>query len=263
MSTFDRAAVRYGRVGPPLFEHFGRRLAEVAGVFRGATCLDLASGTGAAIFPAAERAGSSGFLVGADLSQPMLRRSKEEASSRRLPRVHAIQLSADRLALRSGAFDRVLCGFALGSFAEPDRAVSEVRRVLRTRGRFALSVSDLWWFEGDERWSWLERLLLSMGAQIHDEPPRFGDAEQVRDLLEGHGFGDVVVTLEDFLMRFADFDEWWGWGWSHGYRRILDALSEADIARYKSEAATELGQMSAIEGRTEVLIAHGTAIVAG
>jgi hypothetical protein len=77
-------------------------------------------------------------------------------------------------------------------------------------------------------------------------------------LHQGQGFTDVVVTHEEFSLRFADFDEWWQWGWSHGYRRILDAFSEADLARYKSEAAKGLGKSVEIEARTQVLLAGGT-----
>jgi hypothetical protein len=65
---------------------------------------------------------------------------------------------------------------------------------------------------------------------------------------------------EDFLLVFADFDEWWRWGWSHGYRRILDALSKADLVRYKAQTATEIGRIGTIQGRIEVLLAGGTAI---
>jgi SAM-dependent methyltransferase len=190
----------------------------------------------------------------------MLGRLKEEAQARDLPQVQAVRMNAQRLAVRDGAFDCVLCAFALDSFPEPARAISEARRVLRAGGRFALSISNRWWFEGDERWAWLERLLVSMGAQLHDGPLRFVEPGQVRALLDRRGFGQVVVMQEDFLLVFADFDEWWRWGWSHGYRRILDALSKADLVRYKAQTATEIGRIGTIQGRIEVLLAGGTAI---
>ena len=258
MDVFDRAAPDYGRVGPPLFEHFGQRITDIAGVLRGEACLDVATGTGAAIFPASVHAGPGALSVGIDLSESMLRRLREEAVARNLRQVHPIQMRAERLALGDATFDVALCGFALGSFQDAEGAMSEVRRVLRYGGRFALSVSDRWWFETDERWSWLERLLPSLGAHVHGRPPRFNDPELVRAILERHGFVRVSVAAEEFPLRFVDFDEWWRWGWSHAYRKILESLANPELDRYRIEAASHLERISPIEARLEVLIGIGT-----
>jgi SAM-dependent methyltransferase len=260
MTSFDRAAREYGRVGPSLFEHFGRRVADIAGVSRGQSCLDVATGTGAAILAAAEATGEASFLVGADLSHSMLLRLTEETLARQLSRVHAIRMDAQQLATHDDVFDVVLCGFALDSFADPEMAITEIHRVLRPGGRLGVTVSNLWWFEGDKSWAWLERLLGSLGAEVHDRPPAFTEPEHLNALLFSGGFTDVEVTQEEFPLRFTDFEEWWLWGWSHGYRRILDALSEADLSRYRLEASRELGRNAEIQARTQVLLACGTSV---
>lgn len=58
--VFSRAAESYDRVGPDFFSHFGHRLVELVEVRPGATVLDVATGTGAALLPAAERARPGG-----------------------------------------------------------------------------------------------------------------------------------------------------------------------------------------------------------
>ena len=106
--------------------------------------------------------------------------------------------------------------------------------------------------------SWLERLLLSLGVHVHGRPPRFDDPELVRAILERHGFKRVSVAAEEFPLRFVDFDEWWRWGWSHAYRKILESLANPELDRYRIEAASHLERMSPIEARLEVLIGIGT-----
>jgi len=52
---YTRTAAAYGQVGPPFFQHVGRRLVELAAVPSGTRVLDVATGRGAVLFAAAER----------------------------------------------------------------------------------------------------------------------------------------------------------------------------------------------------------------
>src|SRR5947207_13353245 len=64
--VFARAAAGYQHIThfPPL----GRRLVELAAIPAGARVLDVATGRGAILFPAAERVGAHGQVMGVDLS---------------------------------------------------------------------------------------------------------------------------------------------------------------------------------------------------
>ncbi|PWB50454.1 MAG: hypothetical protein C3F13_16005 [Anaerolineales bacterium] len=53
--------------GPDYWDYFGGRLVECATIPLGAKVLDLGCGTGSSLLPAAERAGSSGHVVGIDI----------------------------------------------------------------------------------------------------------------------------------------------------------------------------------------------------
>jgi hypothetical protein len=87
-----------------------------------------------------------------------------------------------------------------------------------------------------------DRLPRSLGADIHDRPPRFAEPEQLSALLRhGRGFGDVVVMEEEFSL-LSPTSTSGGNGVVARLRRVLDALSEADLARYAAEAAEELGR---------------------
>jgi 2-polyprenyl-3-methyl-5-hydroxy-6-metoxy-1,4-benzoquinol methylase len=62
--TFNRLALNYDHLGPRFFSHFGNRLVELAGVYNGASVLDVGCGRGAIPLPAAERVGVSGEVKG-------------------------------------------------------------------------------------------------------------------------------------------------------------------------------------------------------
>jgi ubiquinone/menaquinone biosynthesis C-methylase UbiE len=68
--VFERAATTYERVGPPFFSHYGRGLVDLVEVQPGSRVLDVATGTGAVLLVAAERAGHTGKVIGVDLAQP-------------------------------------------------------------------------------------------------------------------------------------------------------------------------------------------------
>jgi SAM-dependent methyltransferase len=170
-SVFDRAAGTYGTVGPDFFGHFGRRLVDWIGIPQGGRVVDLACGTGAALVPVAEAVGAGGLSVGLDLSEAMLRRVDAATDAWSGPPILLVCMDAQQLAVRSESFDAVVCSFALGSFPDPLSALSECWRVAHSGGRLGLVVSDRWWWEGDERWSWHSDLLVRPGtvASLLDE----------------------------------------------------------------------------------------------
>jgi O-methyltransferase/aklanonic acid methyltransferase len=53
--------------GPDYWEYFGARLVEHAAIGPGADVLDVGCGTGSSLFPAAEKAGARGRVIGIDI----------------------------------------------------------------------------------------------------------------------------------------------------------------------------------------------------
>jgi len=97
-----------------------------------ARVLDLCCGTGDMSF-LAETMGAS-RVVGADFTLPMLRvaqrRARAEESSPAFVAADAL-----RLPFRDGVFDAVTVGYGLRNVADPQQALSEMRRVLAPGGR--------------------------------------------------------------------------------------------------------------------------------
>jgi ubiquinone/menaquinone biosynthesis C-methylase UbiE len=260
-AVFDRAAQTYERIGPQFFSHFGRRLVELIGIQPGSRVLDVASGAGAILLPAAEHVGPKGLVVGIDLADSMVERLGQEIAHRGVLQAQARLMDAQHLEFPDASFDYVLCGFALDMFPDPERALSEFRRVLLSGGRLGLTLSPGWWWEGDERWGWHAKLLRWLGAQVQFGPRRFESVGEVEDALRVRGFTDVTTLKERFDLTWADADEWWRWGWSHGWRRVLEAMQRDKLERYRRACLQELRALArsgGIRGRLEVILAAGT-----
>src|SRR5579872_2966640 len=81
---YNRVAHLYGQVGPNAFADAGRRLVEHIGIAEGAKVLDAGVGRGANLFPAAEKAGPRGQVIGIDLAENMVRETAIEIQSRNI-----------------------------------------------------------------------------------------------------------------------------------------------------------------------------------
>jgi ubiquinone/menaquinone biosynthesis C-methylase UbiE len=137
--TFSQVAVTYGQVGPRFFSHFGCRLVTLAQISSGAHVLDVATGRGAVLFPAAACVGPRGHVVGIDLAEAMVSETAQELTSLGVPNAAVLHMDAEDLQFADAVFDRVLCGFAIFFFAQPYRTLSEFRRVLKPDGRIGMT----------------------------------------------------------------------------------------------------------------------------
>jgi demethylmenaquinone methyltransferase / 2-methoxy-6-polyprenyl-1,4-benzoquinol methylase len=113
------------------------RAVDLAGVGPGDRVLDVATGTGELALELARRVSPGGEVVGSDFSEEMLARARVK------PKPAGAELSfewGDALALpyEDGSFNAVTVGFGLRNFAEIDRGLAEMRRVVRPGGRVVI-----------------------------------------------------------------------------------------------------------------------------
>ena len=197
---FDRIAPVYdamNRVMTAGLDRRWRRLAVEAVVQPGSRVLDACCGTGDLAI-AAEREG--GIVTGLDFSPRMLERARRKSST-------IEWLEGDLLALPfpDGAFDAATVGFGVRNVADLERALAELRRVLRPAG--GLAILEITQPRGLLRpffSLWFDRIVPLLGkvlpggkayTYLPASVRRFPGAEDLGVLLERQGFADVRIRL--------------------------------------------------------------------
>ena len=228
--VFTRSASNYERIR--YFPIFGQWLVETAQIPKGANVLDVACGRGAVLFPAAERVGSSGHVIGIDLAEGMARETRMEIQRRGLKQAETRQMDAEHLTFPDSTFDFVLCGFSLQFFPHLAQALSEFHRVLKPGGQVAVTT----WTDDDARWDWFEDLrtaygaVLKLGSQSLDKP------DEIQTWFSQAGFTDIQIDSKELDMVYLDEEEWWNVEWSISGRAGLEKLSSEALEQFKAEA---------------------------
>ncbi|HZQ70901.1 MAG TPA: class I SAM-dependent methyltransferase [Terriglobales bacterium] len=102
--------------------------------------LDLASGTGEPSLSIARAVGPQGRVVATDLVPGMLENVRQNARALGLTNMEFRQADAEQLPFSDQEFDRVTCRFGIMFFPQIDKALANVRRVLKPGGRVSFIV---------------------------------------------------------------------------------------------------------------------------
>ncbi len=139
---FDRVASRYdllnSLMSAGLHHRWRERAAQIAALGPGDSALDVCCGTGDLTLELARRVSPGGHVVGCDFSEPMLDLAREKAQARGLPGVRFEWADALQLPYDAGRFDAVTVGFGVRNFADRERGLAELARVLRPSGRLVV-----------------------------------------------------------------------------------------------------------------------------
>jgi ubiquinone/menaquinone biosynthesis C-methylase UbiE len=223
--TFDRTAVEYGKKSSSFFNYFGKRLVAHVNVLPGQQVLDIATGRGAVLFPLAEAVGSSGRVVGIDISPHMIRETSKEAGKMGLSWVEFICMDAEQLDFPDNSFDFVFCGFGLFFLPSIPTALAEWKRVLKPNGKLVVST----WGED----SVLDTLINSELKEIYRmsgiiTTPLWSD-KALSHILQEALFTTIQTFEETQTFVHKTAEEWWESLWTHATRAQLEQLSPAQV----------------------------------
>jgi ubiquinone/menaquinone biosynthesis C-methylase UbiE len=193
---------------PALMAAGAARLVELASPLPGNRVLDVGCGTGIVARSAAPRVGASGRVVGIDLNEGMLRVARRTAADL-VPPVEWRQGDAISLPFPDGSFDVVASQQMLQFVPDPARAAREMRRVLATSGRLALSVCRP--IEHAVGYvplaQGLRRHAGAAAEEIMRSPFPAWSIEDFRRIVAAAGFASVTIRIEVASIRYPSAAE--------------------------------------------------------
>ena len=204
--AFERAG--WEDIPESYHEAFGRLtiqaiepLLDAAGVKRRVSFLDIASGPGYVAAAAAKRGAT---VLGVDFSARMV------AQARQLhPEIEFREGDAEDLSLGNGLFDAAAMNFGILHLGQPEKALLEAQRILRSGGRFAFSV----WAPPEET---IGFGIVLRAVELHGEPRielpegppffRYSDPQECSRGLIVAGFESPTVTKVSQVWRLPAGD---------------------------------------------------------
>jgi arsenite methyltransferase len=112
-----------------------------AGVQEGQTVLDLGSGAGMDVFIALKYVGTTGKVIGVDMTEKMIAKAKQNAEKIGAENVEFRLGEIESLPIDDNSIDRVISNCVINLVPDKSKAFSEIYRVLKPGGMF--SVSDI------------------------------------------------------------------------------------------------------------------------
>lgn len=228
---------------PALFQKWASRLADAAWLQPGQHVLDVACGTGILARTAAGRVGTSGAVVGLDLSDDMLAVAAQKA-----PQIEWRQGIAEILPFEAGSFDAVVSQFGLMFFQDRRAALREMLRVLRPGSRLAVAV----WGSLDQTPSYaamadlVQRLYGEQAGAGIRSPFRLGNVGELQTLVADADIPNAEITSDSAAVRFASVRDW---VYAEMGDWVLDGrLSGAQYEHLVAEAKQALAQFITAEG---------------
>ncbi|MBX6770931.1 MAG: methyltransferase domain-containing protein [Chloroflexi bacterium] len=208
----------------------------------GLRILDLGCGTGLPALDLARVAGPTGWVTAVDLSPAMIEIAAENARAAGLDNLEFRVADAEDLPFSDESFDAVTSRIGAMYFIDIQRALGEIRRVLRPGGIVALAV----WGPPDQGsyvrgmlGPFFERITLPEPPPGAPTPFRFATAGALSSELRQAGFRDVHERTAILPAPWPGTPEEY---WQHFYevavplRPVFGSLPPDEFARARSEA---------------------------
>jgi SAM-dependent methyltransferase len=170
----------------------GRMAIDRLALERGERVIDVGCGCGGTSLHIAERVGSEGFVLGVDVSQPMLAIAEQRRREAQAQSVRFVHGDVQIHPFEPRSFDAVFSRFGIMFFADPLAAFRNLVATLRPGGRIGFAA-----WQGIDRNPWMMVPMRALAGVIplppapdpHGPGPfAFADAERVCAILEAAGF---------------------------------------------------------------------------
>lgn len=226
---------RYDAVEARLTASLSERMLDLAGLFRGARVLDLATGRGEPAVRAALRVGPGGSVVGVEPSAALLAMARESAESAGVDNLELRVARAETVDLRGDSpFHAVTSRWGLMYLEDPVQALINARHALAPGG--------------------------AVVAAVWAEPERVPYYTLPRGLLARYRPVPAIDRSAPGTFRYADVAQLYGDFERAGL--VVDRVEEIELSVFESETADELVSWVRALGLTPLLadLPHATQV---
>ncbi|KAF3889355.1 MULTISPECIES: class I SAM-dependent methyltransferase [Nostocales] len=186
---FNRVAFEYDRSTAQVTSQVNEVILDAVGIGYGWRLLDVACGTGRLSAAAVRR---QAIVTGLDYAENMV-----TIARKRCPEAEFHTGDAENLPFESDQFDAVICSLGLLHFPNPEQAIAEAFRVLRSGGYYAFTC-----WTPPARNPFMSLILGSIQAKgtmklnLPPGPPlfRFGEEAECERVLSAKGFTSVSIA---------------------------------------------------------------------
>lgn len=180
-------------LGPFIFEHYARQMAERCAALNPRYVLETAAGTGIVSKAMRECIAPDCSILATDLNRPMLDYAATKFGSDAA--IDFATADACQLPFEDGQFDVVVCQFGVMFYPDRQSSYEEALRVLKPGGSYLFSVWDKWAKNP------FAEIAYDVGAEFcADDPPTFykvpfsyNDIDAIKQALDNAGFADCAA----------------------------------------------------------------------
>lgn len=197
--------------------------------------LDIGTGRGASLVPAAMRVGPNGTVVGIDISENAIDSTSERIEKLGLTNARALVMNGLCMSFDDGIYDFILGGFVITDLYERDHGLTDINRVLKEEGLVGFCS---WTFAEDAEL--MARLLREHeGLDVQGADSIIYDQEtndSMERMLCDAKFKDVRTLTEHVDLVFNEEEEWWQEMWDIGWRHHMNEIKskgENQLKRFK------------------------------
>ena len=175
----------------------------VANVGEGSKVLDIAGGTGDLALAFAKKVGKTGQVVHTDINEAMLRTGRDRLvdAGVYLP---TMVCDAEKLPYANSTFDVVAVAFGLRNMTHKDKALTEMGRVLKPRGKLLVLEFSKVAQPLEKAYDWYSfKILPRLGSMIAGDAQSYQylaesirmhpDQQTLKKMMQAEGFGHVDV----------------------------------------------------------------------
>ncbi len=248
-AIYDRRKDSYDRAGEENW-HFklACRLVECADIKSGQKVVDLATGTGMVAIEAAKQVGSSGEVIGIDISPGLLSVAQQKINAAKLNDIIKLKLAdVETLDLAENSCDRILCCSALPLFTDVPADLRLWHSFLVPGGKLGLCVfAETSFVHGVV----LQKVARRYGINIIMSDLT-GTEAKCRSLLQAAGYQNIQLTTEQYgsyINLESSASNTWDVSLQHPHCRPLLQLESQKLEQAKTEYKAELEALASDRG---------------